>query len=244
MRLYTFAASHYAEKARWALDYKKLDYEEVVLAPGPHQLTLRKIAPKTHVPVLVHDGEVVQGSAQILDHLDERFPERPLTPTDPDAAAECRELERRLDDDLGVRVRRHFYVYMLRERRLLSRLFSYRGPWWAPAFYGLTFPVVRRAIGSSYDIFGETVPDQERALRELLMDVGERVEGREHLLSDRFTRVDLALAAIVGWMWFPPKHPMSWSATQAWPEGYRSFYASFEGTPLHQYVMRTYEVYR
>ncbi len=51
LRLYTFNVSHFSEKARWALDYEGISYEERVLLPGPHQFLTRRIAPRTHVPV-------------------------------------------------------------------------------------------------------------------------------------------------------------------------------------------------
>ena len=42
LRLYTFQVSHFAEKARWALDWKGVEYEERRLLPGPHlAVTLR-----------------------------------------------------------------------------------------------------------------------------------------------------------------------------------------------------------
>ena len=63
LKLYTFNISHFAEKARWTLDYEGIAYEERVLVPGPHQLVTRRIARRTHVPVLEHDGQYVQGSS-------------------------------------------------------------------------------------------------------------------------------------------------------------------------------------
>ena len=35
-RLYTFTISHFAEKARWSLDYKGIRYQEKRLVPGSH----------------------------------------------------------------------------------------------------------------------------------------------------------------------------------------------------------------
>ena len=67
LKLYQFAISHYCEKIRWALDYKGLNYETVNLLPGQHVKTIRKLTGEaSSVPVLDHDGHVVQGSAAIL----------------------------------------------------------------------------------------------------------------------------------------------------------------------------------
>ena len=43
LKLYTFNVSHFAEKARWALDFERIAYEEKVLLPGPHQLVTRRM---------------------------------------------------------------------------------------------------------------------------------------------------------------------------------------------------------
>ena len=82
-RLYTFTISHFAEKARWALDYKRIHYQEKRLVPGSHILIVKHMAPGTSVPVLRDDGRVIQGSSAIIDYLDARTTERPLTPVDP-----------------------------------------------------------------------------------------------------------------------------------------------------------------
>jgi len=56
LTLYQFPISHYCEKARWALDYKKLDYRKVNLLPGPHMKKTKKLSGKTQVPVLEENG--------------------------------------------------------------------------------------------------------------------------------------------------------------------------------------------
>ena len=57
MRLYTFNISHFAEKARWALDRTGIRYQERVLLPGPHIPTMRRLRQgATSVPALVDEG--------------------------------------------------------------------------------------------------------------------------------------------------------------------------------------------
>ena len=84
MKLLEFPHSHYCEKARWALDYKGIPFERVALLPGFHMRTVRRYAPKTSVPVMLSDSDVVQGSSEIIDYLDEHFPEPQLTPQAPE----------------------------------------------------------------------------------------------------------------------------------------------------------------
>lgn len=108
--LYIFSVSHFCEKACWALDYHGIEYEIRYLTPGFHVLTAKKLGvPGTTLPILVADGEVVQGSAEIIDWAEARASgaSEPLTP---DAGREdCLEIERRLDEVAGVHVRRYYY---------------------------------------------------------------------------------------------------------------------------------------
>ena len=83
MKLLVFPYSHYCEKARWALDYKDIPFQAVAIMLGWHVITLRKYAPDTSVPVLLSDNEVVQGSSEIIDYLERKYPSHPLTPRMP-----------------------------------------------------------------------------------------------------------------------------------------------------------------
>ena len=100
-RLYTFTISHFAEKARWSLDYKGIHYQEKRLVPGSHVLIIKRIAPSTFVPVLQDAKRIIQGSSAIIDYVDEHSPEPPLTPADPSERQRTLELERWLDCELG-----------------------------------------------------------------------------------------------------------------------------------------------
>ena len=66
-RLYTFTISHFAEKARWSLDYKGIHYQEKRLVPGSHVPIVKRIAPNAFVPVLQDVGRTIQGSSKERD---------------------------------------------------------------------------------------------------------------------------------------------------------------------------------
>ena len=77
-RLVTIEASHYCEKARWALDYKGIPFEPVAILPGLHMITVRRYAADTSVPVLLSEPLAVQGSSEIIDYLERQHPSLPL----------------------------------------------------------------------------------------------------------------------------------------------------------------------
>ncbi len=102
MRLIDAARCPYCARVRLALAEKELDYEtvEVDLSDRPQWL-LELNAPNGRVPVL-DDGFTLPESEVIMAYLDERYPERPLLPSDPVERAYARLLVHRFDDNLGT----------------------------------------------------------------------------------------------------------------------------------------------
>ena len=107
MKLIDAARCPYCARVRLALAEKELDYEtvEVDLADRPQWL-LELNAPHGRVPVL-DDGFTLPESEVIMAYLDERYPERPLLPSDPGERAQARLLVHRFDESLGT----DFYAF-------------------------------------------------------------------------------------------------------------------------------------
>ena len=101
-RLITIGASHYCEKARWALDHLGVDYQLRHLPPGAHlEITKELGAAGSSLPLLVRGAEFVQGSGAIIDWAEtvrnaELF--RGRSESEREAS---RVLEERLDDAVG-----------------------------------------------------------------------------------------------------------------------------------------------
>src|ERR1044072_7446316 len=127
--LYDFTFSHYSEKARWALDFKGVPYTPRHLLPGFHMRTTRKLAPRSSVPILKTDTAVIQGSTEIIDFLDQTFPERSLTPPDPHDANSALEWEKYLDVEIGVTLRLWFYYHTLPDRERALRFLCSDAAW-------------------------------------------------------------------------------------------------------------------
>src|SRR5947208_14481873 len=86
--LWQFTYSHFNEKARWALDFKRVPHVRRSLLPGPHGVKIRRMTGQTAVPVLELHGRVIHDSSRIIAALEEAFPDPPLYP--PDEAARRR----------------------------------------------------------------------------------------------------------------------------------------------------------
>ena len=106
-RLITFAASHFCEKARWALDWHGIAYDEVGWPPGLHVVLARSCGAKhTTLPILLDGSEVIQGSGAIIDWAESKA-QNPSRSLNPEAAlTEAMQIERRADEVIGPHVRR------------------------------------------------------------------------------------------------------------------------------------------
>lgn len=91
LHLYHFFLSNCSQRVRMALEEKGLEWAShpVDLATNEHATAwYQSIHPDGLVPTLVHDGQVIIESNDILQYLDEQFPEPSLTPADAEARAQ------------------------------------------------------------------------------------------------------------------------------------------------------------
>jgi glutathione S-transferase len=89
LKLVRFPRSTNVERVALALAHKGLEVESVWVDPDD-RTPIRELSGQDLVPVLI-DGElVISDSAAILEHLEARFPDPPLYPSDPARRAEVR----------------------------------------------------------------------------------------------------------------------------------------------------------
>jgi glutathione S-transferase len=89
LRLYRIPFSTNVERVALTLAHKGIDVDWVDVDPDDRSEVVR-VSGQELVPVLVDGDRVLSDSPVILEHLEERFPERPLYPADPARRAELR----------------------------------------------------------------------------------------------------------------------------------------------------------
>ena len=208
--LHQFPISHYCEKVRWALDYKGLEYRLQNHLPGLHVKKIRKVADKTTVPVLEHDGKYIQGSAAIISHLDDQFPDKPLTPTEVRLRSQVLEWERFCDADIGPHVRRFCYDTLLRHPKLVVPLLAHGGPIWGKPFLRLIYPKLQKTMRRIMKIREPEVTESREALESALERLNQALEGKQYLVGNRFTRADLAAASLLAPLFMPEGYGLDW----------------------------------
>jgi glutathione S-transferase len=208
--LYAFAISHYCEKACWALDYLDIDYELQYLAPGEHVQIARKLgAPRTSLPFLMTSGRVIQGSAAIIDWADNATPSKEKCLT-PDAGRdECLQIEKRLDDIVGVHVRRFYYSEALVEfPNTVRPIFTADLPLLKKLLTSMAWGNIRKMMIARMDL-GKEQGQESRDITAGELDWIDELltDGRKHLVGDEFSRADIAAASLLAPLALPPEHP-------------------------------------
>lgn len=224
IKLYQFAISHYCEKIRWALDYKSLGYQTVNLLPGQHVRTIRKLSGKgSSVPLLDHDGNRIQGSREIIDYLDATFPDRPLTPDDPETRETARAWERRLDEELGPAVRCYSYHHFLQRPKVVVPLLTAGTPYYNTLLLKLTFSRVDETMRNWMKINEKTATRSREIMEDYLTELADAYRHKPFLAGDRFSRADLTAAAMFAPMFQPPQYPVPWPKPAKIPRDIRAW---------------------
>lgn len=229
LKLYQFAISHYCEKVRWALDYKGINHETVNLLPGQHIKTIRRLTGRdSSVPVIDHDGQTVQGSARILDYLDETFADHPLTPDDPVEREQALAWERRLDEEAGPAIRCYSYHHLLQRPKLVVPMLAAGTPFYNRILLSLAFSRVNEVMRQWMKINEKTAEKSRLAMEGLLTELGQIYGSRPFLVGDRFSRADLAAAALFAPLFQPPQYPVPWPKPERIPKEMQAWLAQWQ----------------
>jgi glutathione S-transferase len=206
--LITIPISHYCEKARWALDWAGIEYEERAHLQVIHWVPVKRAGGKKTAPVLVWGDRVFSDSADIIEEASARAqPDRTLFPGDITAAAEVRALQRDFDERLGPEGRRWMY-FNLRGRRDIAIAYACTGvPAWQRRGLPLAYPFVSRIIDRYLDITPTSAERSEATVRAIFDSVAERLgDGRPYLCGERFSAADLTFASLAASVLMPPEY--------------------------------------
>jgi glutathione S-transferase len=229
--LHHLRPSNFNEKARWALDYKGIPHRRKAAYPGMHMpIALRLTRRSITFPVLQIDGNAISNSARIIAELEERFPEPPLYPADPEARRRALELEEHFDAHLGPHVRAVGFWELTKNPEYIGL-----GGWRNAAF--------SRLVKMRYGINERSAAASLAELRASLDLIEQTLDGGDHLVGDDFTVADLTAAALTAPMLRPPKLPYNRADTPV-PPSLQPIVAEVRDRPAGQWILRTYERYR
>jgi glutathione S-transferase len=208
--LWQYSFSNYNEKARWALDFKRIAHRRRSVSPGGVRGLWLSRGDRT-LPAIDLDGERIIDSTAIIAALERRNADPPLYPADPEERRRALELEDYFDEHAGHDMRRVGF-WELRENldfgldfmttdqpRIRASIAKVR--------LRLAFPVVWRYMNARYDFTEEAVVRSRGTLEAALDRIEAERDGRDYLVGKSFTVADLTAAALLYPMAWPPEFP-------------------------------------
>ena len=205
--LWHLKASHYNEKARWALDFKQVPHVRRAVMPGRHRTIARRLAGISTLPVLVIDGEAIGDSTRIIEALERRYPEPALYPAAPGQRRRALDIEDYFDEHLGPYLRLLVISAVLPSPALALGTFF-------PDLTGLRrivargmYPVNRRRTIAAFGIDEDSLEVAWAKVHAAGECFREELQPSGYLVGDRFTVADLTVAALVAPAAAPEQFP-------------------------------------
>ena len=227
LTLYQFPISHFCEKARWALDYKNIEHTKINLLPGVHVLKMKKLAGNSHVPVLKHNDQAVQGSAKIIDYLDQVSTHKILTPEEHELKQQASEWEHFADSKIGPQVRLVVYHIMLDYPELVIPMFTQDGPFYGPFLMKRMFPKMQKKMREHMKIDANNAAKFNAELIKAVDDLANHYAKHEFMVGDKFSRADITAAALLAPVAMPKNYGVIWPDEV--PDRMLEFSAQFDG---------------
>jgi glutathione S-transferase len=241
--LWQLQISHYNEKVRWALDYKRIPHLRRSLLPGVHALVARRLTGDCDTtPVLTLDGRSIGDSTRIIAALEDRWPEPPLYPQDEGERRRALELEEFFDEELGPHIRRAAYNELLIHPEMVVPLFTNGQPWPARMLVRAAFPVLRVGMRRRMDINADAAEASREQSAAAMDRLEEEIGPSGFLVGDSFSVADLTAAALFYPVARPPEFP--YPSVSEPPESGREFLESLERRPGGQWVAEMYRRFR
>jgi glutathione S-transferase len=207
--LWQLEISHYNEKVRWALDYKRIPHVRRSLLPGVHVLVAKRLTggEVDTTPVLTIGGESIGDSTRILQAIEERWPEPALYPANPLQRRRALRLEEFFDEELGPDIRRALYVELLERPDMLLPLFTHGQRPAARALLRASFPLLKIGMRRKLDIYEAEAEVSREKMYVALDRLEEELGDGDYLVGDSFSVADLTAASLFYPLALPPEYP-------------------------------------
>jgi len=162
VKLYSFARSSAAYRARIALNVKGLPYEYVakhlLKNGGEHKLAdYLAINPQGFIPALEHDGALITQSVAIIEYLEEMFPSPSLLPKRPVDRAVVRAMAQLIACDIhplnNLRVLNYLKSPLGQDSDAVSAWYKH---WIAEGFAALEQLIAKHSIAGRF-CFGDAI---------------------------------------------------------------------------------------
>jgi len=240
--LWQFTSSHFNEKARWALDYKRVPHIRHSLIPGFHVPIVKRMTGKTQVPVLKVNGTTISDSSRIIEALESAYPEPPLYPADPDERRRALELEDYFDEELGPYIRRWIFHVILPYPAFVRAAFASHASQAAQLAQRAMAPLIGVIMRRQMNINPATAEVARSKTLAAMDRLSSELRPSGYLVGDRFTVADLTAAALLSPLVRPPEFP--YKTAGPLPEPLVKIRDSVSTHPAFRWTLQTYRQHR
>ena len=240
--LYHLQISHYNEKARWALDYKRIPHVRRAPPPMMHTVWALAMTGTMTFPVLRLNGERVGDSTRIIESLEQRYPEPPLYPADEQGRRRALELEEFFDEELGPHIRRAMFAEITRDRLSFAQAAAPRAGRGTQLFYKTAAPAAAPVLRMRYGITPETAELGRRKTLAAFDRVSSELQPSGYLVGDRFTVADLTAASLLMPIVWPPE--AEYLPAGPFPEAIVRWHESVSSHPAFEWARDIYRRHR
>jgi glutathione S-transferase len=178
IKLFHMYASPWAERVRWALNYKGMPYEKENYQPGVDEEKIKKLTGQAQVPVLMVDATAIPDSTAILNWLEKYKPQPTLMPTSEKDRAQVMMWEDLMDGVLGPHARILIIGHFLRSS---EPELQQGGSYFAQKY--------------QYSAYAEE--HAKATIERILTILRYALEERQYLVGEAFTRADVTTASML-----------------------------------------------
>jgi glutathione S-transferase len=234
--------SHFNEKARWALDFKRIPHRRKVLGANYLFRAWRATGHGT-LPILFLDDVAIRDSTAIIAALERRQPEPALYPEDPAQLKRALELEEYFDEGLGPSLRASLVTPLFRENPDLALQVLTTGM--PPDAYRMLRPLAK--VFPAFYRFRHKVSaqrlQQDRADVSAALDrIARELQPSGYLVCDSFTVADLTAASLLCPLMQPAE--IQYPMTVTLPDSVREWSDEVKRHPAAQWSLGIYRRHR
>ena len=235
-RLITIPISHYCEKARWALEYLQIPFQEFAQMPPFHQIPAKQYGGTT-LPILITGTRIIRDSTEILRYLNTLQPGK-LYPTEPELHRLATELETLFNDNLGVNARRWGYSAVLTPELIYPK-WTQGVPRWQKLLFPIVFPPMKSILRKRFQITETSARESYREIEKVFDRISQILgDGWGYLLGDRFSAIDLTFAALAAPILQPLEHHIPPSPIEVAPLQMQADVRACRSTRAGEYGLR------
>ncbi len=240
--LWHFPISHFNEKARWALDWKRIPHLRRVLFVDYLPRALWATGRGT-LPILFLEGKAIGDSTRIIEALERFQPDPPLYPSEEPARRRALSLEDFFDEELGHPIRTAALgPSFAHDPDAVIGLLTTGMQDRAWRSMRVIFPAFRAFYKFRHKINAASIAVAPGKVRAALDRIEAELQPSGYLVGDRFSVADLTAAALFSPLVFPPEFPYPPSGPP--PKSVLDLRDSLASHPAFQWIAEMYRRHR